>query len=119
MDFTTLLAMIAIVAFAAAQYTLMINAIRDLIRRPRVRGDNKVLWGLTILCIPIGGALIYGWMGPTSFLARPQTTRERVSPRRTTPSPTARNITPIGDAPSVRASRPTTPAPNRIRRTGS
>jgi hypothetical protein len=119
MDLTKLLAMIAIIALAAVQYTLMYNAIRDLVRRPRVRGGNKVLWGLTILCIPIGGALIYGWMGPTSFLARPRTSREPT--RRTTSPPPAPNVTPIGNAPSIRSSKPasTAPTPNRIRRTGS
>ncbi len=53
-----------------AQYILMAQAIKDLMRRPRVRGDNKVLWGLVILCVPLAGALVYTWMGPTSFMRR-------------------------------------------------
>jgi hypothetical protein len=36
-----------------------------------VRGDSKVGWGLLILAVPFIGALIYGIMGPTSFLPRP------------------------------------------------
>ncbi len=71
MTLETLLIATVITGFGAAQYALMIHAMRDLIRRPRVRGGNKVLWGLAILCIPIGGALVYGWMGPTSFMRRP------------------------------------------------
>ncbi|MDQ3655501.1 MAG: PLD nuclease N-terminal domain-containing protein [Chloroflexota bacterium] len=60
-----------IVILGAAQYALCVQAIRDLVRRPRVRGENKVLWGLGILCLPIGGAILYNWMGPTSFIHRP------------------------------------------------
>lgn len=59
-----------VVGFGCAQYTLAVHAIRDLARRPRVRGGNKVTWGLAILCLPIVGALIYGWMGPASFIRR-------------------------------------------------
>jgi hypothetical protein len=122
MSLTTVLALIAIVAFGAIQYTLMFNALRDLIRRPRVRGGNKVLWGLTILCLPIAGALIYSWMGPTSFLARDQAQiapprRRQASTSASTSAP-ARNITPISEAPSIRTTRTTSPR-TRIRRTGS
>lgn len=60
-----------ILGLGATQYLLMLAAIRDLRWRPRVRGDNKVLWGLVILCVPFAGAMIYSWMGPTSFLRRP------------------------------------------------
>lgn len=68
MDFSTLALATLIVALGTAQYMLMVQAIRDLIRRPRVRGGNKMSWGLLILCLPIAGALLYSWMGPTSFL---------------------------------------------------
>ncbi|MGB3306972.1 MAG: PLD nuclease N-terminal domain-containing protein [Thermomicrobiales bacterium] len=66
---------ILIMLGGVAQYTLMAYALRDLWRRPRVRGDNKVIWGLAILCVPFAGALVYSWMGPTSFMQRrpPQT----------------------------------------------
>jgi len=61
-----------IVILGAAQYGLDAQALRDLARRPRVRGDNKALWALCILCIPLFGAVIYNWMGPTSFVGRPR-----------------------------------------------
>ena len=118
MNLATLLAAIAIIALGALQYMLMANGIRDLIRRPRVRGGNKVLWGLGIICLPFAGALIYGWMGPTSFLARPRS--EHVAPQPS--SDVARNVTPIGHARSVRSARteqPVTQPPTRIRKTGS
>jgi hypothetical protein len=62
---------IVIALVAALQYGLAAYTIRDLFRRPRVRGDNKVAWGLLILTLPFIGALLYGVMGPTSFLPRP------------------------------------------------
>ena len=61
---------IAIVLWGAAQYGLAVYTLRDLARRPRVRGDNKVLWALVILTLPLVGALLYASMGPTSFLPR-------------------------------------------------
>ena len=60
-----------IVLAGAAQYGLMVYALRDLRRRPRVRGDNKALWALVVLCIPFAGALAYAVYGPTSFRDRP------------------------------------------------
>lgn len=66
----TILAVL-IVLVTAVQYGLVVYTIRDLVRRPRVRGDNKVAWGLIILTLPFIGALLYGIMGPTSFLPRP------------------------------------------------
>src|SRR4051812_40278249 len=62
---------IAIVLVAALQYGLAIYTIRDMMRRPRVRGNNKVAWGLIVLALPFLGALLYGIMGPTSFISRP------------------------------------------------
>lgn len=56
-----------IVVFAALQYTLAWSAIVDLLHRPRVRGNSHIFWALTILCVPIIGALAYGAVGPTSF----------------------------------------------------
>jgi hypothetical protein len=67
---TWLLALLILIA-GAAQYGLMFYAIRDLLRRPSVRGDNKVIWAFAILTLPFVGALIYLVMGPTSFLPRP------------------------------------------------
>lgn len=59
-----------VVVIAAVQYGLIVITMRDLLRRPTVRGENKVLWGLIILCLPFLGPLIYGYMGPTSLLPR-------------------------------------------------
>ncbi len=64
------LIVVGIVTWGAVQYGLAYWTLRDLARRPRVRGDNKVVWALIILIIPLGGALLYATMGPTSFLPR-------------------------------------------------
>ena len=61
---------IGVLCVAAAQYALMFYALRDLSRRPSVRGNNKVAWGLVILTLPFVGSLLYTYMGPTSFLPR-------------------------------------------------
>jgi hypothetical protein len=71
MSWQTWLLAILILIVAALQYGLMFYAIRDLMRRPSVRGDNKVIWVFVILILPFVGALIYLIMGPTSFLPRP------------------------------------------------
>ncbi len=79
-----------IVVWGVAQYGLAYYTLRDLARRPRVRGDNKVVWALVILMLPLGGALLYASMGPTSFLprtGRPAATATERSPR--TGQPTA------------------------------
>lgn len=129
MTVQTALAIALVVGFGAAQYILMYQALGDLLRRTRVRGDNKVAWGLLILCVPIIGALVYGWMGPTSLMRRSVPNSEIDTPSRLHPSSgrvaARRNITPISDA---RRSRRTTashaqPAeranPRRYPRTGS
>lgn len=66
----TWLIVVGIVLWAAVQYGLAYWTLRDLARRPRVRGNNKVVWALVILVLPLAGALLYAWMGPTSFLPR-------------------------------------------------
>ncbi len=105
---TAMLATLTIV-FGVAQYALCLQALRDLARRPRVRGDNKALWGLGILCLPIAGAILYNWMGPTSFINRrapatDSTSRDcRREPAVLHPSPA--NVTPISAAHSVRQRR--------------
>jgi hypothetical protein len=98
---TMLLAML-IIALGGAQYTLMYQTIRDLMRRPRVRGGNKTSWALLILCVPVLGALAYGWLGPTSFLqaraaGRPQPVEEDPIMQYTTelPEPRPSNVTPL------------------------
>jgi hypothetical protein len=137
MSLQTLLLAAVIAGYGAIQYTLMIHAMRDLIHRSRVRGGNKVAWGLVILCVPIAGALIYGWMGPTSFLHRPARTpfpteslprtasdRPLIPSSKVTPIRPARPATsshmrrrgPYHGAPAH--SRPVS-EPTHIRRTGS
>ncbi len=120
MSVQTAIAIALVVGFAAAQYILMIQALRDLRRRPRVRGGNKVAWGLFILCAPVVGALVYGWMGPTSLLRRPQAqaAAERSSMRRPLQDGAHRNITSIDEARTSREATPR-PAPRRFSRTGS
>ncbi len=73
MSLQTFFLALLVVLYGATQYTLMAQALRDLARRTRVRGDNKVLWGIVILTIPIAGALLYSWMGPTSLRRRGDT----------------------------------------------
>jgi hypothetical protein len=41
------------------QLALMIVALVDLIKRQRVRGDNKVLWALLIVLVNIIGPVVY------------------------------------------------------------
>jgi hypothetical protein len=71
MSWQTWVTAVLLVLAGALQYGLMVYTIRDLLHRPRVRGENKVLWGLAILCIPFAGALAYAIYGPTSFRDRP------------------------------------------------
>lgn len=121
MSVQTGLLALAVIAFGGIQYTLVYGSIRDLMRRPRVRGGNKMSWALLILCLPILGALAYGWLGPTSFLQARGGERSRDDApepeeivRYTTDLPEARpsNVTPLrprqGDAISGRnpAQRP-------------
>lgn len=63
---------VGVLLLAVAWYGLQIAAIRDLRQRPRVRGDNKLVWAFAILCLPYAGALGYLTFGPTSFLPRSQ-----------------------------------------------
>lgn len=102
MTVQTAIAIALVAGFGTAQYILMAQALRDLLRRPRVRGGNKVAWGLLILCVPIVGALVYGWMGPTSLLRRPRATERPASTQRPLHyagrTAARRNITSISDA---------------------
>lgn len=110
MTVQTALALALVIGFAAAQYTFMYQALRDLIRRPRVRGGNKVAWGLLILCVPVIGALVYGWMGPTSLIRRPRPRQddpvEQRIPSYPFRTPSLPNITPISKARSRHESPP-------------
>ncbi len=60
----------AILLFAAVYYGLAFVALRDLVRRRSVRGTNKTAWALAILCLPILGATIYGYVGATGVTGR-------------------------------------------------
>lgn len=53
----------AILLFAAVYYGLAIVALRDLYRRPAMRGQNRTAWALAVLCLPILGAVLYGYFG--------------------------------------------------------
>jgi hypothetical protein len=91
---TTMLA-ILVLFLGIAQYVLASQALLDLRDRARVRGESKVLWALCILCVPFGGAIVYNWMGPTSFRARPLANLPDLE------EPPA-NVTPISSARSAR-----------------
>lgn len=102
MSVQTILLALAILAFGGLQYTLVYQTIRDLMRRPRVRGGTKTPWALLILCVPVLGALAYGWLGPTSFLqARAATKPEPVAQdpliqyAAELPEPRPSNVTPL------------------------
>ena len=79
-ELETILLICAVLLWAGMQYGLMAWAVRDLVRRPRVRGDNKVLWGMLILTVPVVGPLVYAVAAPLTSLARPP--RLIVPPRR-------------------------------------
>ncbi len=69
-DLKTFLLIVAVLLWAGVQYGLMTWALRDLVRRPRVRGDNKILWGMLILTVPVIGALFYAAVAPVTPMAR-------------------------------------------------
>lgn len=92
MTWQTALLMLLVALWAVTQYGLAAHAIMDLRRRPTVRGDNKVVWALVILGIPIVGALAYAVYGPTSF-----TQRDR--PITTVPTVPASAVRPTNDSP--------------------
>jgi len=75
---------VIIVLGGFVQYSLMYLAMKDLVRRPRVRGDNKVAWAIIVLCLPIVGALWYDWSGKIGF--RTRAGASSASTRRTTTS---------------------------------
>ncbi len=103
MSVQTIALTLAVIALGAAQYTLVFQAIRDLMRRPRVRGNIKSAWALLILCVPILGALAYGWLGPTSFLQDRAARRQQLAAEPDPiiqytielPEPRPHNVTPL------------------------
>lgn len=89
---------IGVVTIAVVQYVLTVRAVRDLLRRPKVRYGNKVGWGFLILCLPIMGAILYEIYGPVGFRPRPA---PRVRRRRPT-VPTLPDLPDEGVAPPER-----------------
>lgn len=70
-DLQTFLLICAVLLWSGAQYGLMVWAVRDLIRRPVVRGGNKIAWGILILIVPIFGPLAYAVAAPLTTTPRP------------------------------------------------
>ncbi len=66
----------AILLFVVVYYGLAAIALRDLLRRSTVRGNNKTGWALAILCLPILGAVLYGYLGTPVPLVRANRVRE-------------------------------------------
>ena len=48
-----------IIPLVVIEFGLLIFALVDLVKRPRVRGDNKLLWGILIVLVGIIGPLVY------------------------------------------------------------
>lgn len=71
MTWESIVAGVVVISGAALWYGLQVVALRDLRERPSVRGDNKLIWALGILCLPFFGSLAYLMAGPTSFIGRP------------------------------------------------
>jgi hypothetical protein len=90
MSIASFLLMIAILLAAAIQYGLAVFAVRDLMRRERLRGANKVTWSLIILCIPFLGPLLYATVA-TDGLPNP-----RPSPASTWPGRRWRVVRTLG-----------------------
>ncbi len=59
-DLDTIVEMLPfIIPLLILQLALMIVALVDLIKRQRVKGDNKVLWALLIVLVNIIGPAVY------------------------------------------------------------
>jgi hypothetical protein len=90
MSITSFLLMCVILVAAAIQYGLAVFAIRDLMRRERLRGANKITWSLIVLCIPFLGPLMYVMLA-TDGLPNP-----RPSPASTWPGRRWRLVRTVG-----------------------
>jgi hypothetical protein len=55
--------MLLLIPVALLELGLMIWALVDVLRRERVRGDNKVVWILVIVLVNIIGPIIYFLLG--------------------------------------------------------
>ena len=62
MDLGVVLAIV--LPLVAIQLTLIVLALRDLLRpERRVQGDNKLAWGVVICVFGLIGPLAYFWVG--------------------------------------------------------
>lgn len=52
-----------LIPLALIQLGLMVFALVDLLKRPKVKGDNKWIWGAVIVFINIIGPIIYLVLG--------------------------------------------------------
>lgn len=52
-----------VLPLALIQLALMVIALVDLIKRPRVKGGSKLLWALVIILINIIGPIVYLILG--------------------------------------------------------
>ena len=53
MTWESIVAGVVVISGAALWYGLQVVALRDLRERPSVRGGNKLIWALGILCLPL------------------------------------------------------------------
>ncbi len=72
LNLPTVLAVVGLLLWIAAQYGLIALALRDLMRRPVVRGGNRVTWTLVILAVPFIGPLLYVAWHPGVLPAAPR-----------------------------------------------
>jgi hypothetical protein len=70
-DLETALLVCAVLLWLGMHYGLIVWAMRDLMRRPEVRGKNKVLWAFLILIVPVIGPIVYSIAAPVTPLVRP------------------------------------------------
>lgn len=57
------LTLLLIIPLAIIEFGLAAVAIVDLVKRERVKGGNKMLWGLLIVFLGIIGPIVYLTMG--------------------------------------------------------
>ena len=63
-DFKTIIGMLPfLIPFILLELGLMVFALVDVVRRKRIRGDNKILWILLIVLVQIIGPIIYLALG--------------------------------------------------------
>jgi hypothetical protein len=115
LDVPRMLAVLGLLLWIVAQYGLIVFALRDLRRRPAVRGGNKVAWALAVLAVPIVGPLAYGAVHPGVWPtgpAFPRRVRRRPAPPAPAPSLPASSSPPDICPPDYTPAPPDyTPAP--------